>query len=116
LHETLLLSLDDLLAVTHEFVHPQVSRSGLDRCLRRHGVSNLETLLPKEEGTKTPVNLPSEDLYTFVVQTCLPSCRGMNQFFPVGELGSNEEPDGSKCVGQVAVCLSGWRPVAGTRC
>jgi len=49
------LSLDDLLAVTHEFIHPQVSRSGLDRCLRRHGVSNLETLLPKEEGAKTPV-------------------------------------------------------------
>lgn len=32
-----------------------VSRSGLDRCLRRHGVSNLKALLPKEEGAKTPV-------------------------------------------------------------
>ncbi len=55
LRETLLLPRDDLLAVTHEFIHPAVSRSGLDRCLRRHGVSNLKALMPKEEGTKTPV-------------------------------------------------------------
>lgn len=55
LRKTLLLPLDDLLAVTHEFIHPAVSRSGLDRCLRRHGVSNLKALLPKEEGAKTPV-------------------------------------------------------------
>ena len=34
--------LDDLLAVTREFIHPEVSRSGLDRCLRRHGVSDLK--------------------------------------------------------------------------
>ncbi len=41
LHKTLLLPLDGLLVVTREFIHPEVSRSGLDRCLRRHGVSNL---------------------------------------------------------------------------
>jgi hypothetical protein len=29
----LLLPLDDLLAVMREFVNPNVSRSGLDRCL-----------------------------------------------------------------------------------
>jgi len=52
LRETLLLPLDDLLAVTHEFINPDVSRSGLDRCLRRYGVSNLKTLLPREEGEK----------------------------------------------------------------
>jgi len=49
LRETLLLSLDDLLAVTREFIHPEVSRSGLDRCLRRHGVSNLKALMSQEE-------------------------------------------------------------------
>jgi transposase InsO family protein len=38
--------LDDLLAVTREFLNPAVSRSGLDRCLRRHGVSNLKALQP----------------------------------------------------------------------
>jgi len=31
------------------------SCSGRDRCLRRHGVANLKTLLPQEEGTKPPV-------------------------------------------------------------
>ena len=55
LRETLLLPLDDLLAVTREFIHPEVSRSGLDRCLRRHGVSNPKALMPQEDGAKTPV-------------------------------------------------------------
>jgi len=38
------VSLDDLLAVLREFLNPDVSRSGLDRCLRRHGVGNLRDL------------------------------------------------------------------------
>ena len=46
LRRTLLLPLDDLLAVTREFLCPAVSRSGLDRCLRRHGVGNLNALKP----------------------------------------------------------------------
>lgn len=41
LRKTLLVSLDDLLAVVRVIVNPNVSRSGLDRCLRRHGVGNL---------------------------------------------------------------------------
>lgn len=48
LRRLLLLPLDDLLAVTREFICPDVSRSGLDRCLRRHGVGNLNTLKPAE--------------------------------------------------------------------
>ena len=48
LRKTLLLPLDDLLAVVREFLCRQVSRSGLDRCLRRHGVGNLRALLPQE--------------------------------------------------------------------
>lgn len=47
LRQTLLLPLDDLLAVVREFLNPNVSRSGLDRCLRRHGVSNLRELKGK---------------------------------------------------------------------
>ena len=47
LRRMLLLPLDDLLAVTREFLNPDVSRSGLDRCLRRHGVSTLNALRPK---------------------------------------------------------------------
>jgi len=49
LRRTLLLPLDDLLAVTREFLCPTVTRSGLDRCLRRHGVGNLRKLLPTTE-------------------------------------------------------------------
>ena len=47
LRRSLLLSLDDLLAVVREFLNPAVSRSGLDRCLRRHGVGNLHDLVEK---------------------------------------------------------------------
>lgn len=46
LRRSLLLPLDDLLAVTREFICENVSRSGLDRCLRRHGVGNLHALKP----------------------------------------------------------------------
>ena len=52
LRRTLLVSLDDLLAVVREFLNPNVSRSGLDRCLRRHGVGNLRDLQAKEARPK----------------------------------------------------------------
>ena len=48
LRKTLLMPLDDLLAVTREFLCADVSRSGLDRCLRRHGVGSLAALRPSE--------------------------------------------------------------------
>lgn len=47
LRRMLLLPFDDLLAVAREFLNPDVSRSGLDRCLRRHRVTNLNALRPK---------------------------------------------------------------------
>ena len=52
LRKTLLVSLDDLLAVVREFLNPHASRSGLDRCLRRHGVGNLRDLQAKEARPK----------------------------------------------------------------
>ena len=54
LRKTLLLPLDDLLVVVREFIRPDMSRSALDRCLRRHGISDLKRLIPKEENEKTP--------------------------------------------------------------
>src|SRR6218665_2141292 len=48
LRRTLLLPLDALLAGAREFLCPDVSRAGLDRCLRRHGVGNLDALKPRE--------------------------------------------------------------------
>jgi hypothetical protein len=47
LRKPLPVSRDNLLAVLRELVNPNVSRSGLDRYLRRHGVSNLCDLQAK---------------------------------------------------------------------
>ncbi len=44
LRRMVLLPLDDLVAVVREFINPHVSRSGLVRCLRRHGLANLREL------------------------------------------------------------------------
>ncbi len=60
LRQSLLLPLDDLLAVTRAFLNAGVSRSGLDRCLRRHGVSDLKALLPREASGK-PAYQPFKD-------------------------------------------------------
>ena len=46
LRKSLLLPLDDLVAVTKEFICPKASRCGLDRSLRRHGLSNPHKLKP----------------------------------------------------------------------
>jgi hypothetical protein len=52
LRKMLLVSLDNLLAVVREFLNPNVSRSGLDRCLRRHGVGRLRDLKAKDDKPK----------------------------------------------------------------
>jgi hypothetical protein len=44
LRTSLLLPLDDLLAVTRQFIHPDASRSGINRLLVREGVGNLKQL------------------------------------------------------------------------
>ena len=56
LRKALLLPVDDLLAVVREFMNQDVSRSGLERCLKRHGVSNLKALrLSMEPQIKPPL-------------------------------------------------------------
>lgn len=52
LRKALFVSLDDLLAVVREILNLNVSRSGLDRCLRRHGVGNLRDLKAKDARPK----------------------------------------------------------------
>ena len=59
LRRALLLPLDDLLAVTREFLCPEVSRSGLDRCLRRHGVGNLRALRPAPDKRSAKPSRPT---------------------------------------------------------
>ena len=54
LRETLLLPLDDWLAVPREFIDTEVSRSGLSRCLRRHGVPSLKALRAREAADHPP--------------------------------------------------------------
>jgi hypothetical protein len=74
LRRTVLLPQDDLLAITREFINAAVSRSGLDRCLRRHGVSDLKGLLPQVQGEPAPMkpsNTTSLDSYTLTSSTCL---------------------------------------------
>lgn len=72
LRKTLLLSLDDLLTVTRDFLCPKASRSGLDRCLRRHGVSRLRDLIPTQpKGSSKPLN--ADDIGNFYINIkCLP--------------------------------------------
>jgi len=45
LRRVLLLPLDDLLSITREFINPKVSRSALQRTLKRHGISNLKQMI-----------------------------------------------------------------------
>jgi len=76
LRRNLLLSLDDLLAVMREFVCPSVSRSGLDRCLRRHGVGNLRNLLPPPVEAKGQVLQHNIFLALLHYRTASPFCSG----------------------------------------
>ncbi len=50
LRTRLKLSLDELLAVCKEFINPSTSRAGLQRCLKRHGVSRLADMDPLVGG------------------------------------------------------------------
>jgi transposase InsO family protein len=72
LRRALLVSIDDLLAVVKEFLNPQVSRSGLDRCLRRHGVGNLRDLQAKSTRPRHKVFKAYELGYLHVDVKCLP--------------------------------------------
>jgi hypothetical protein len=62
----LLLPLDDLLVVARAFIHAAVSRFGLDRCLRRHGVSPLRDLQVLPEGEVPRVKTFKDDEPGFI--------------------------------------------------
>jgi hypothetical protein len=72
LRKCLLLPLDDLLAVCREFLCEEVSRSGLDRCLRRHGVGNLRALQPTVPQTPVKTFKTYEPGYVHVDIQYLP--------------------------------------------
>ncbi len=50
LRRLLELTLDDLLVVVREFIHPTMSRSALDRLLQRHGVGNIDVVRAENRG------------------------------------------------------------------
>ena len=52
LRKTLLVSLNDLLAVVRKFLNPNASLSSLDRCLRRHGVGRPRDLKANDERSE----------------------------------------------------------------
>ena len=79
LRRTLLLPLDDLLAVTREFICDTVSRSGLDRCLRRHGVGNLNALKPTEPAPTHKAFKLYEPGYLHVDVKYLPQMQDQSQ-------------------------------------
>lgn len=66
LRTQLLLSLDELFAVTVEFINPHVSRAGIARCLKRHGVSRLADLDGEQVvgDADEPVRVTIEDTRT----------------------------------------------------
>jgi hypothetical protein len=66
LRKYLLLPLDHLLQVTKEFINPDISRSALDRCLRRNGVSNLKGLHPEADDQGRVQNPYKDYLPDFV--------------------------------------------------
>jgi len=78
MRKLLLLSLDDLLVVTREFINQDVSRSGLDRCLRRHGVSRLADLKPKPEKARFKTFKDYEPGYVHVDIKYLPQMPDQN--------------------------------------
>ncbi len=66
LRTRLLLSLDELLAVCKQFINANVSRAGLQRCLKRHGVSRLADMEDSGEfsdadNPQTTVQVTLED-------------------------------------------------------
>jgi len=68
LRTRLLLSLDELLAVSKQFINANVSRAGLQRCLKRHGVSRLADMHGNIEGSDESREADAEQSPTVQVQ------------------------------------------------
>ncbi|WP_093069706.1 DDE-type integrase/transposase/recombinase [Thiothrix caldifontis] len=54
LRQTFLLSLDDLTHIAKEYINEEASRSGIHRCLVRHGIANLNALKQDLYAEETP--------------------------------------------------------------
>jgi hypothetical protein len=61
LRRTLLLSLDDLTAITRAHIYPQASRAAIGQLLKREGLSRLAELMPVGEGEAAPKKTFKDD-------------------------------------------------------
>ncbi len=63
LRTRLLLSLDELLQISQQFINEKTSRAGLQRCLKRHGVSRLADMQDSGEtlDADNPIQVALED-------------------------------------------------------
>jgi transposase len=61
LRGTLYLPLDDLLYIARQYINAEVSRSGIARLLKRHGMSKLVAVIPKAEGETLPAKKTFKD-------------------------------------------------------
>ncbi|MGL1956164.1 MAG: helix-turn-helix domain-containing protein [Colwellia sp.] len=69
LRTRLLLSLDELLAVCKQFINGNVSRAGLQRCLKRHGISRLADM--EDSGEFSDADKPLHSSHSSPVQVAL---------------------------------------------
>jgi len=115
LRRMLLLPLDDLLAITREFLNPDVSRSGLSRCLRRHEVGNLNALKPKVVQTHDPANplyynqqslVPYKTLYKPVLDGDINKTNDRETLSPIIPMGFGVKYNLTKNLGMcVELCI-----------
>ena len=91
LRKTLPVSLDDLLAVVRGFLTPDVSRSGLDWCLRRHGMglphSHPNHTHGQWEGVHRPSPWPAQAQLSANICKSKKACTQFYRFCLVPRLG-----------------------------
>jgi hypothetical protein len=80
----------DLLAVVRGCLNPDVSRSGLDPCLRRHGVSNLRDLKEKAPRPKHKSFKAYEPGFIHIDVKYLPHLLGECRHSPVRQRMADE--------------------------
>ncbi|ALO34522.1 transcriptional regulator [Colwellia sp. MT41] len=80
LRTRLLLSLDELLAVSKQFINVNVSRAGLQRCLKRHGVSRLADM--QEGGEMRDADSVADETVAVAIEDTKENKRLVSQLSP----------------------------------
>ena len=80
LRTRLLLSLDELLAVCKQFINANVSRAGLQRCLKRHGVSRLSDM--EECGITSDADVHKAVMFRCALEDTQAQARALSEINP----------------------------------